>query len=296
VPGFGWAMDTLDFIFLNRDWDKDELMLTQRLQSWVDDKLLIWLFFFPEGTAFTSAKHARQLQWAADEHKGHGYKNLLIPRSKGFITCADILRPNLQALYDITICYGDEIRPTFATYFMGTSPRDTHLHIRRWTIDQIPKDQNELKAWLFNCYKEKDDLIEYFKIHKEFPTHISSINNPTEANSGKGIRQVLRNSKPYLCIWFFFWIIVAILWAYYIYISTLFKIIIAIGIVIHVSTSFSVFVRRLRGLEPWPTKKSINGEFNSISTPNGQEESLNNGLRDSASNGRTDSQKEKKNN
>jgi len=201
LPGLGWAMDCLDFIFLNRDWDKDEQMLTERLQSWVDDKLLIWLFFFPEGTDFTTLKHSRQLQWAADEHKGEGYKNLLIPKTKGFITCVNILRPNLKALYDITISYGDKAKPKFATFFWGNPPRDIHLHIRRWPIDQIPTDQNELKSWLFNCYKEKDDLIEYFKINQKFPSHISFLKDPTERD--KGIQQQLRNSRLFCFSWFF---------------------------------------------------------------------------------------------
>jgi len=135
------------------------------------------------------------------------------------------------------------------------------LHIRRWPIDQIPTDQNELKSWLFNCYKEKDDLIEYFKINQKFPSHISFLKDPTERD--KGIQQQLRNSRLFCFSWFFFWIIGLMIWMYYFYLSTPFKIFICTGVVIHVATSFSVFIRRLRNIEPWPNSTTTQSDMDS---------------------------------
>ena len=44
-----------------------------------------------------------------------------------------------------------------------------HGHIRRFPIKDLPQKEEELKQWLYNRYKEKDQLLEDFKQKQTFP-------------------------------------------------------------------------------------------------------------------------------
>eukprot|EP01089_Gocevia_fonbrunei_P000044 TRINITY_DN10021_c0_g1_i1.p1 TRINITY_DN10021_c0_g1~~TRINITY_DN10021_c0_g1_i1.p1 ORF type:complete len:241 (+),score=35.45 TRINITY_DN10021_c0_g1_i1:2-724(+) len=228
-------MDTIDFVFLNRNLAKDKKLLEDRLGVWVADKLRVWLFFFPEGTDFTPKKHADSLEYAKKEGVP-SYNHLLIPRSNGFITCVSVMRPNLEAVYDLTIAYADEITPTFKTGLLGIAPKQAHVHIRRFEINEMPEDQQDLKLWLQKCYKEKDELLDHFAKNKSFP---------------EGERkEVLRNNRVFLYSWFCFWVLLAGFWTYLICVSKTFLIVVIIGIIFQVASATSHTVRVWRGIDP----------------------------------------------
>jgi hypothetical protein len=48
-------------------------------------------------------------------------------------------------------------------------PQDMHVHYRLFPISSIPRDSDKLLKWLYSCYEEKDQLLEHFKTHGEFP-------------------------------------------------------------------------------------------------------------------------------
>jgi hypothetical protein len=53
---------------------------------------------------------------------------------------------------------------------MDLAPKEVHLHIRRYPISTIPlNDDEKLKDWIFQCWKEKDELLDHFKQHQRFP-------------------------------------------------------------------------------------------------------------------------------
>eukprot|EP01087_Luapelamoeba_hula_P016892 TRINITY_DN5248_c0_g2_i1.p1 TRINITY_DN5248_c0_g2~~TRINITY_DN5248_c0_g2_i1.p1 ORF type:complete len:226 (+),score=47.53 TRINITY_DN5248_c0_g2_i1:40-678(+) len=61
VPGMGGAMDSLEWLFVARDWEADKPTFVHRFRTWVEDKYRLWLFFFPEGTDFTRAKQVKSV-------------------------------------------------------------------------------------------------------------------------------------------------------------------------------------------------------------------------------------------
>jgi hypothetical protein len=51
----------------------------------------------------------------------------------------------------------------------GTSPKEVHLHITRIPIAQFPKEKEEISQKCYELFKEKDDLLDYFRSNKHFP-------------------------------------------------------------------------------------------------------------------------------
>ncbi len=83
------------------------------------------------------------------------------------------LRGTATAIYDITIAYGDdpdaEVSPSFLrTHFTtALSERIVHVHQRRIPIENVPKDDEDAKRWLYKLYEQKDELLDgYYKNEK----------------------------------------------------------------------------------------------------------------------------------
>jgi hypothetical protein len=53
---------------------------------------------------------------------------------------------------------------------MDLAPKEIHLHIRRYPISEVPTEEEKLKEWIFQCWKEKDELVDHFKQHQRFPS------------------------------------------------------------------------------------------------------------------------------
>jgi lysocardiolipin and lysophospholipid acyltransferase len=169
LPGLGWSIDNLDYIYLSRKWEHDEAQLHHSLQSFIDDKFRLWLLIFPEGTDFTDAKQKRSWEYADKTGGIPKYKHLLCPRTKGFTLTAAKLHPAIDAIYDMTIQFPNCEKPSFWTAVSGTSPHIVNIHIKRHPIATVPKTEEALKDWCFERFKEKDELLEYFKQHDHFP-------------------------------------------------------------------------------------------------------------------------------
>ncbi len=56
IPCFGQGMDDLEFIYLERDFEKDRLTLMHRIEDWKQNNYELWITFFPEGTDFSKEK------------------------------------------------------------------------------------------------------------------------------------------------------------------------------------------------------------------------------------------------
>jgi 1-acyl-sn-glycerol-3-phosphate acyltransferase len=166
VPGVGWGMVFLDCIFVKRDWAKDQASVERVFSKFIDENIPLWLVSFVEGTRFTPAKREKGRKYA--EKKGMSLpRNVLMPRTKGFTASVQGLREHLDAVYDVTIGYEDGV-PTLWQYTRGLS-RIAHLHVRRYPIKELPESSEELADWLFQCYAEKDELLENFYATGSFP-------------------------------------------------------------------------------------------------------------------------------
>jgi 1-acyl-sn-glycerol-3-phosphate acyltransferase len=166
VPGVGWGMLFLDCLFVKRSWESDENRLHSIFSKFLREKIPIWLVSFSEGTRFTPAKlvrsqeYARKMGWPEPRH-------VLVPRTKGIVASVRGLRGHIQAVYDITIGYPAGI-PTLWQFAQGYV-RCVHLRVRRFPVEELPRDPEAMSTWLRARFEEKDGLMAHFLEHSEFP-------------------------------------------------------------------------------------------------------------------------------
>eukprot|EP00897_Mesotaenium_endlicherianum_P007296 jgi/Mesen1/6595/ME000338S05780 len=101
LPAIGWSLWFAEYIFLARNWSKDEQVIKRGFESLRGFPRPMWMALFVEGTRFTPAK----LQAAQEYAVSAGLpvpNHTLVPRTKGFVTAVQSLRPFVPAIYDMT--------------------------------------------------------------------------------------------------------------------------------------------------------------------------------------------------
>lgn len=166
VPGIGWGMQFLSCPFLKRNWDRDSERVRRTFESLVNESIPMWLVTFAEGTRATPDKIRASAEWAL-ERGLEATRHVQLPRTKGFVATIEGLGDHLHAIYDITIAYVDGV-PTLWQYITG-QVRQIHLHVRRFPVDALPRVDDELKQWLYDRFREKDELLEHFYRYGRFP-------------------------------------------------------------------------------------------------------------------------------
>jgi 1-acyl-sn-glycerol-3-phosphate acyltransferase len=167
VPGIGWGMQFIGCPFIRRNWHRDRETIARTFQTMVEERIPTWLVSFVEGTRLTEDKLAASQAYAR-EHGLAVPHHVLVPRTKGFVASVEGLRRHIGAVYDLTIGYVDGV-PTLWQYIKG-SVRTIHVHVRRFPIEEVPRLEEELRAWLLERFREKDELLEYYYTLGRFPT------------------------------------------------------------------------------------------------------------------------------
>lgn len=156
VPGIGWGAYFLGYIFLKRDWMKDQQTIFATFSRLIKHRIPFLLFSYPEGTRLTQAKLLDSQKFAALK----GFPKLdrvLLPRPKGFISSLQALRTQVEAVYDVTLDYGAQA-PGLAALF-GGKVLQVRIHIKRYPIETLPHDEVEVQNWLLERFIEKDRLL-----------------------------------------------------------------------------------------------------------------------------------------
>lgn len=159
VPGVGWGMLFIDCVFIKRDWTSDRETIRQTFAKLRDNDVPVWFISFSEGTRMTPAKLAQSQEFAR-QHGHYVPRHTLVPRAKGFVATVEGLRDHVDAVYDCTLGYIEGV-PTMWQYIKGYCPK-AHLHVRRHPIDSLPTDEEGLTDWLYERFREKDDLLERY--------------------------------------------------------------------------------------------------------------------------------------
>ncbi|KAJ0804951.1 putative 1-acylglycerol-3-phosphate O-acyltransferase [Helianthus annuus] len=177
LPVFGWGFHLLEFISVERKWEVDEVMMRKMLLTFTDPCDPLWLAIFPEGTDFSEEKCMKSQKFAA-ENGLPVLKNVLLPKTRGFHACLEILRDSLDAgstffivgfwvLYDVTIAYKNRC-PTFLDNVFGIEPSEVHVHVRRILLEDIPSSEPECEEWLLTTFQFKDRLLSDFIANGHF--------------------------------------------------------------------------------------------------------------------------------
>ena len=94
VPIVGWTFFFGEYIFLERNWQKDSKNIGQGLDRLMDHNSSVCLMFAAEGTRFTPQKYETSMKFAKDKGLGVHYKHHLLPRVKGFAYSVKYLKEN----------------------------------------------------------------------------------------------------------------------------------------------------------------------------------------------------------
>eukprot|EP01063_Lacrimia_lanifica_P024653 TRINITY_DN32521_c0_g1_i1.p2 TRINITY_DN32521_c0_g1~~TRINITY_DN32521_c0_g1_i1.p2 ORF type:complete len:380 (+),score=190.02 TRINITY_DN32521_c0_g1_i1:55-1140(+) len=166
LPFFGWAMCWFRYVFLSRDWAKDqkELVRVTKYAAKHDERSVTMIF--PEGTDLHTKAIAKSKEFA-EKHDLPVLDQVLYPRVTGFLFMLEQLRPMLDAVWDVTLLYNDYkdgIRTSEADLAKGKFPKEIHVVLKRIPIAGFPapSDAAAVEKTLQDSFIKKDALIKEF--------------------------------------------------------------------------------------------------------------------------------------
>lgn len=169
----------MGMIFISRDFSTDAAKITKSFDSLISLKVPVWLISYLEGTRISDTKIEESQAFASSRQNIPMLKNVLVPRTKGFVAVMKGLRAqsHITHLYDFTLSYHriednsnmDErsrpvnlYAPTLYRILKSSLAEKYvfHIHVRRFPIASLPTDDAALIEWVMNLWKEKDQKIE----------------------------------------------------------------------------------------------------------------------------------------
>ncbi|KAJ6921918.1 1-acyl-sn-glycerol-3-phosphate acyltransferase 2 [Populus alba x Populus x berolinensis] len=159
LPVIGWSMWFSEYLFLERSWAKDENTLKSGLQRLKDFPRPFWLALFVEGTRFTLPKLLAAQEYAGSQGLPIP-RNVLIPRTKGFVSAVSNMRSFVPAIYDVTLAIPKgSPPPTMLNLFKGKSSV-VHVHIKRHLMKELPETEDGVAQWCKDIFVAKDALLD----------------------------------------------------------------------------------------------------------------------------------------
>lgn len=177
--------------------------MAAHLQKFNKPNLPMWLVMFPEGTNLADSTRERSKQWAA-KNGIDDMKHQLLPRSTGLQFCLQQLQSTTEWVYDCTIAYEGVPRGQFAqdiytvkaSYFGGRPPKSVNMYWRRFAVSSIPLDDSHaFEHWLRARWTEKDNLIEYYYQHGNFPADVGVDKGP-DGKTRRGAGYIETQIRP----------------------------------------------------------------------------------------------------
>ncbi|CAJ2660937.1 unnamed protein product [Trifolium pratense] len=167
LPVIGWSMWFAEFLFLERNWEKDEAALKSGFKQLEHKPVPFWVALFVEGTRFTHAKLLAAQEFAISRGMPVP-KNVLIPRTKGFVTTVKETRKYIPAIYDCTfIVPKNEPSPTLLRIFKGI-PCSVKVQFKRHRVEELPEKEDGIAQWCKDAFVAKDALLEQYNTTEIF--------------------------------------------------------------------------------------------------------------------------------
>ncbi|XP_023752966.1 1-acyl-sn-glycerol-3-phosphate acyltransferase 2 [Lactuca sativa] len=168
LPVIGWSMWFSEYLFLERSWAKDETTLKLGLERLKDYPQPFWLALFVEGTRFTQAKLLAAQEYASSLGLPVP-RNVLIPRTKGFVTSVSQMRSFVPAIIDMTVALPkDTTPPTMLRLFKGQSSV-IHVKVKRHSMKDLPESDEAVAQWCKDIFVVKDDVLDKHRELNTFP-------------------------------------------------------------------------------------------------------------------------------
>lgn len=155
----GWAMECGAYIFLERDWGKDEALLSEAIAYYARSGEPYQLLLFPEGSDLSPANLAKARAFA--EEKGlTPFAHLLQPRTTGFAHILASMKGAGMAgsLYDVTVAFAGPVVQTEAELIKGQAPGALHFHVRSLPLPEAAA----AGPWLRALWARKEAALAHF--------------------------------------------------------------------------------------------------------------------------------------
>eukprot|EP00116_Pleurobrachia_bachei_P003204 sb/3463466/ len=171
LPVVGWYMWFTDYLFLSRNWVKDQSAIRKICKTWAKyDPVENSNFYvlYGEGTRWTPAKHEAAVKFAK-ERGLEPFKHVLFPRTKGAVEMIYELGESLGSVQNVVFAFPGENKPDTGTMFAGKAT-DIDIYFRRVGSEEIPRhDKEELAKFVIDHYRDKDNLLQYHAENDAFP-------------------------------------------------------------------------------------------------------------------------------
>ncbi|XP_063826798.1 lysocardiolipin acyltransferase 1-like [Ostrinia nubilalis] len=164
VPGMGWIMQLNFFLYVKRNWQEDQLNLTQFVDYYKRLKYDYRIILFPEGTDLSDENKRRSEKYATVNNLPR-YTYVLHPRTTGWAAlCSQLRATGLASVYDVAVAYDAPVQ-TEGDLLRGRIPKHVHFYFKRYPIEQLPREEDDLRKWLNQRWSDKE--ISLRKFHEE---------------------------------------------------------------------------------------------------------------------------------
>ena len=164
-PFFGWGMYLAGFIFLKRNWERDQRNISATFKALTTHNLPVHLISFLEGHRFSAEKLKQSHQYAAKSSLPL-FENTLLPRTKGFIASVRGLRhSHINHVYDLTLAFfhrrrGFGATPSLFDFLFGRMNEYQYVvHVDRYAMSELPHQDADIALWLIKLYEHKNKLL-----------------------------------------------------------------------------------------------------------------------------------------
>ncbi|KAG6794873.1 1-acyl-sn-glycerol-3-phosphate acyltransferase gamma [Apis mellifera caucasica] len=168
IPTLGWGWKFSEYIFLERNWEKDKEIIRSQIREFGNYPDNISLLLCPEGTRITPQKLEASQKFAQKEGLPI-LKYHLTPRTKGFTASIPYMRDKIPAIYNMQVQFNsnDSVKPTITNLLLGKRILG-HIYMQRIPMKEIPEDQEAAAEWLHKLYEKKDRMAESFEKTGDF--------------------------------------------------------------------------------------------------------------------------------
>ncbi|KAK7103701.1 lysocardiolipin acyltransferase 1-like [Littorina saxatilis] len=190
IPGPGWAMQCAGFLFLQRDWKKDQDWISQSLKYFACMGTQPQFLLFPEGTDYCKNGLEKSRKFA--EANGLPmYEWVLHPRTTGFVHFINKMKEykTLDSVLDVTVAYPKNIVHSEAELGKGTAPQEVHFYAQNHLISEMPESTDKLEDWLRNTWREKEVALKKFYQVKGF--HVNGENSAVSEEKERSVQRLL---------------------------------------------------------------------------------------------------------
>ncbi|PWA82589.1 1-acyl-sn-glycerol-3-phosphate acyltransferase PLS1 [Artemisia annua] len=163
-PFYGWVSWLSNrVIFLERDWKKDAMKLKTAIGVVKRSYRPWWFIVFAEGTRLTPQKLLEAQEYAISQGL-HVPRNVLIPRTKGFVSIVKYSREHFHVVYDLTLVVPPGCPPLTLKNVLKGEKTTINIYIKRFLMKHLPESDEDVAMWCRERFCDKDAFLDQYMV------------------------------------------------------------------------------------------------------------------------------------